>query len=434
MQPPQGFTFDPQSGKYYHSIEAVDPATGSKAQLVSWFDPQTGQTTKTAYPQGPQPPIVTKTAQKENRPRKSPLTVIVCILLFLCTVSLGAWKMGWLNPLLSNTSIPSGGNSTGQQGGGTTTPAGTPNEYQQWKSANLKTDIVDITGAFSNVVRVFYGDPSNVFEADPKFPNGKWLSEDGKCCILREKYTSIAGIPQDLVYIFLAYEPGDYGSNDSYGTISGPLINNADGSYSVGEQEIYPDLKITLSADLNITISGSPINTDTYKSDDFVDYKAESPYTTYKMVFNMDATPPPPENYKAMLNTTIPIPKGRGEEVEADLKLVGMYRAETADDIFLWLDRGDAKFQVRGKQGTGEIDLDKTLEEMMRDTEPQTIYGTSYFDGKYLFIDVEEVSDTTDDFKNSNLKEIVFGYDDEGNFVLLRDEIGTIKVGTVFWK
>jgi len=50
FQAPEGFTFDPKSGRYYSSVVVDDPSTGKKVQWVTWFDASTGQYEQIPYP------------------------------------------------------------------------------------------------------------------------------------------------------------------------------------------------------------------------------------------------------------------------------------------------------------------------------------------------------------------------------------------------
>jgi len=57
--PPEGFTFDPNSGLYYMRTNGVDPQTGATGEFITWFYPETNQYQQQFYPAAPAPPPTT---------------------------------------------------------------------------------------------------------------------------------------------------------------------------------------------------------------------------------------------------------------------------------------------------------------------------------------------------------------------------------------
>jgi len=101
--PPEGFTFDSNSGLYYMRTQGIDPQTGATGEFITWFYPETNQYQQQFYPSASAPPPTThnpvgvttpvypqqsQTHQTVQNPEKKKLNngAIVAIVIFIILV------------------------------------------------------------------------------------------------------------------------------------------------------------------------------------------------------------------------------------------------------------------------------------------------------------------------------------------------------------
>ena len=98
--PPEGFTLDPNSGRYYKTDIVCDTNTGASVQWVTWFDAYSGEYEQVSYPiqqqhKTSEQPIKTTPQQlPENKKIIIGILGVAAILILIFILVYAAWDLG----------------------------------------------------------------------------------------------------------------------------------------------------------------------------------------------------------------------------------------------------------------------------------------------------------------------------------------------------